>query len=228
MKLNKNTQTTAMILAGGLMFAGNVGAATVLLTEDFEAAGPGAWLGGSFSQYGTGSNYSGSPHSGVTDGGESYGWAPNGSNSFIYQVVNLAPAQTEINFDGWLASYTANSEYTSFTAEFFDAAAGGGNSLGTATLADGSAFDAFGGVTEYVDGSGALIAGDAGSNIKNWSHYVTSNAIPDGALSVQINYNGVGGNDAYADNIAVSTVPEPSSAALLGLGGLALILRRRK
>ena len=30
------------------------------------------------------------------------------------------------------------------------------------------------------------------------------------------------------DNISVTVVPEPSSAALLGLGGLALILRRRK
>lgn len=31
-----------------------------------------------------------------------------------------------------------------------------------------------------------------------------------------------------ADNLSVSAVPEPSSAALIGLGGLALILRRRK
>ena len=30
------------------------------------------------------------------------------------------------------------------------------------------------------------------------------------------------------DNISITAVPEPSSAALLGLGGLALILRRRK
>jgi len=48
-----------------------------------------------------------------------------------------------------------------------------------------------------------------------------------------------GGEHRYYDNIVVSTtqqeavnfvsgVPEPSSAALLGLGGLALILRRRK
>ena len=37
-------------------------------------------------------------------------------------------------------------------------------------------------------------------------------------------------HDAYADNFVVdyTAVPEPSSAALLGLGGLALILRRRK
>ncbi len=32
----------------------------------------------------------------------------------------------------------------------------------------------------------------------------------------------------YIDNVRMSTVPEPSSTALLGLGGLALILRRKK
>jgi len=37
-----------------------------------------------------------------------------------------------------------------------------------------------------------------------------------------------GGHQYRLDNVAVSFVPEPSSAALLGLGGLALILRRRK
>ncbi|MBT8043527.1 MAG: PEP-CTERM sorting domain-containing protein [Verrucomicrobiae bacterium] len=36
------------------------------------------------------------------------------------------------------------------------------------------------------------------------------------------------GNDVLFDNFNVIAVPEPSSAALLGLGGLALILRRRK
>lgn len=34
--------------------------------------------------------------------------------------------------------------------------------------------------------------------------------------------------DVYVDNYSVVSVPEPSSTALLGLGGLALLLRRRK
>lgn len=38
--------------------------------------------------------------------------------------------------------------------------------------------------------------------------------------------NGSGG--VSIDDVSVTAVPEPSSAALLGLGGLALILRRRK
>ncbi|MCP5537501.1 MAG: PEP-CTERM sorting domain-containing protein [Akkermansiaceae bacterium] len=39
---------------------------------------------------------------------------------------------------------------------------------------------------------------------------------------------GVTTGDLIVDNLSVNIVPEPSSAALLGLGGLALILRRRK
>ncbi len=36
------------------------------------------------------------------------------------------------------------------------------------------------------------------------------------------------GEDSYYSDIKLTAVPEPSSAALLGLGGVALILRRRK
>ena len=39
---------------------------------------------------------------------------------------------------------------------------------------------------------------------------------------------GLNGNGSYISNITLTAVPEPSSAALLGLGGVALILRRRK
>lgn len=37
-----------------------------------------------------------------------------------------------------------------------------------------------------------------------------------------------GTSDVFVDTVSITAVPEPSSAALLGLGGLALILRRRK
>ncbi len=36
------------------------------------------------------------------------------------------------------------------------------------------------------------------------------------------------GNQVGIDNISLDAVPEPTTTALLGLGGLALILRRRK
>ena len=37
-----------------------------------------------------------------------------------------------------------------------------------------------------------------------------------------------GGENSFFSNITLTAIPEPSSTALLGLGGLALILRRRK
>jgi len=54
-----------------------------------------------------------------------------------------------------------------------------------------------------------------------------------GAQSVEIRI-ALGDNSSsnskasFIQGIQLTTVPEPSSAALLGLGGLALILRRRK
>lgn len=40
--------------------------------------------------------------------------------------------------------------------------------------------------------------------------------------------NGIGWTDGPTLNVTTTTIPEPSSTALLGLGGLALILRRRR
>ena len=50
-------------------------------------------------------------------------------------------------------------------------------------------------------------------------------------IALRLTSNGTDGDFAtthWVDNISVNAVPEPSSTALLGLGGLALILRRRK
>ena len=63
-----------------------------------------------------------------------------------------------------------------------------------------------------------------------WSSISSSTLNSTGTdLFVRITLNdGVNSSQLGLDNVSVNEVPEPSSAALLGLGGLALILRRRK
>lgn len=84
-------------------------------------------------------------------------------------------------------------------------------------------------LSDGVDFSTALISGyDASAGANALINRLRLNADPAGS-----------GEHRYYDNVVISTtqqeaanfvsgVPEPSSAALLGLGGLALILRRRK
>jgi len=73
---------------------------------------------------------------------------------------------------------------------------------------------------ELTDGSGA---GGGSRLVRTVANDFTNNVITfhtDRGLG--------GGNRASVSGFLITTVPEPSSAALLGLGGLALILRRRK
>ncbi|BDS07742.1 hypothetical protein NT6N_27820 [Oceaniferula spumae] len=51
-----------------------------------------------------------------------------------------------------------------------------------------------------------------------------------GSADIFVDYNlsHTGNNRAWYDGVGYEVVPEPSSTALLGLGGLALILRRRR
>ena len=62
-------------------------------------------------------------------------------------------------------------------------------------------------------------------------NYVSANSGNDLALRFEnVSNEGINFNHAtlLVDSISITPVPEPSSAALLGLGGIALILRRRK
>lgn len=180
------------VLAGGMIFAGQA-SADILITENFESAtqtGPGAAgvfaasFGGtqSFGAYGTAQNYSGDDHTTALGGaggsfyGHSVGIATYPSVSVTFSASDLAlvsAGDANINFSGWLASYTADGNYTTFDAEFFD---NRGDSLGSLVLVDGSVSN-----------------GDLDWNADNWSFYQTSQAVTfTAAESVTITYGGVG------------------------------------
>ncbi|XAL98334.1 PEP-CTERM sorting domain-containing protein [Phycisphaeraceae bacterium D3-23] len=230
----KSFSKSAAVLAGGMVFAGTANAA-MILSEDFEGASPGAWSNG-FGTYATALNYSGDPHTSVPGGGAFYGHliglddgGETASGFSTSQTIDITGGGF-LNFDGWLASYTANDDYAAFYVEFFSGAGGSGASLGFADIADGST-------------SNGVVSTPAGAwDQFNWSNYQTNVEVPATAASVLIRYEGRAtddnGNDAYSDNLIFSTdsaavgtsiqlVPEPGSLALLGLGGLALLRRRR-
>ncbi|MGJ8657036.1 MAG: PEP-CTERM sorting domain-containing protein [Akkermansiaceae bacterium] len=80
-----------------------------------------------------------------------------------------------------------------------------------------------------ISSDGWVITGDG-----SFRDPFTTNSLAtyDGSTFTELSYVKITGESAaaggYFDNISINAIPEPSSTALLGLGGLSLILRRRK
>jgi len=99
------------------------------------------------------------------------------------------------------------------------------SSDGTDTLLP---FDVNGETATFTDNF-ASYAGEGESYFVEGKNYVTVTAEADGNGEIVIQGTLKSGyNRGSLAGVQFTTVPEPSSAALLGLGGLALILRRRK
>lgn len=216
MKLNNMTKTSA-ILAGSMMFAGSAGAAISFLStfdDGTSATNDGSWTG--FATYAYTENYTLTPPVGS---GTHYAKTNAGSLTTTIDLTNggadtatIAAGSMQFNFGAWLGSYVSNIDRAQISYLFRDAT---NTAIGTATTFD--------------DGS-------AGTPNGTWSEYTDSGTLPTNADNVLITIANsaaagqAGSNDGYADLVSFSTtaVPEPSSTALLGLGGLALIIRRRK
>lgn len=127
-------------------------------------------------------------------------------------------------------NYEARSATNAQTAQWFISYNGGGNTLDT-TLVTAIAV---GGADELVAAGNYTSLGTIPANVASGSFNfdVTSivAASTDGVIRVAYFDNTFDGQINFRDAgvFANASVPEPSSAALLGLGGLALILRRKK
>lgn len=160
--------------------------------------------------------------------------------SIKFQITGSAPNSSNNSFDHPLYfsfNDTNNSEFRF-------------NTLGTAdtsgNLAFNGDFDGGSQLSAVLNGSDwrtIEIVGSASGNKTQFDVYYNNNATAAftktsnndtiGSSLDVISFGGSAGEanrsfDGGIDEFTVTGIPEPSSAALLGLGGLALILRRRK
>lgn len=134
-------------------------------------------------------------------------------NNFLFVDVDGSDALTSLEFyEERLSPTGAGNILVQWTTDF---GVDGSEALGTA------------GWTTFAD-SDATISANGSSAMTFRS--IDLAAETGGAADVKIRFIGGAGttNGILIDDVTIASVPEPSSTALIGLGGLALILRRRK
>ncbi|MGJ8678675.1 MAG: PEP-CTERM sorting domain-containing protein [Akkermansiaceae bacterium] len=158
----------------------------------------------------------------------------NGSADFQF-VVTMTDADFSITGNDWFS--------TSIAPDGGTAAVGGRNTTidisansGTG-YAIGQANWAYDGVATTGATSGTYTAGDiitseltssATTPLTTDDMWSITGADGDSILTVAKNGPNSAGRENFGLTIELTQVPEPSSAALLGLGGLALLIRRRR
>ena len=127
----------------------------------------------------------------------------NGYSLIIYSDTDRGPT-------------TSNSARTSV----FTVTEAGGTVSSALTEDDNSAPRVFDGNYILSDGNGAGT---------DYSNYTVISGLSASSFTLEITSPGGGGRGGISGfQIVATAVPEPTSAALLGLGGLGLVLRRRR
>ena len=204
--------------------------AAVIITEDFASIGDWTFDVDSDS---SGGNLTSTPVGGGT----------NGTNTSIHEDGAALGDPNE----GTLTRTFSTIGFNTITLDF-SAFQGLGNGSEPGTFEGAESFDfavnTGGGFVSLGGGpiAGRLSTGAAGTASAADVFTLTNEALGAGAdngsfdvkITIKTGYTdgvGTGGSEEYIlENLVVNgtAVPEPSSTALLGLGGLALILRRRK
>ncbi len=244
----KYTITIASLIAT----AGFANAATTLFTSNFDAntgahvftgdtdnTSGSSSLGVTWTQDAAVTAISGLTAVSTTDGGTStqggFAQTQNGAGVFANPNVayisrnhNLATPRTDAQL-GYSFTFTLN---TSFDLEELVVASTHTNNSGNSDQAFASDL-----VISVSGGTlGSAITDTINEDYGAFDAYhdvtfdLTGNTLGAGTYTVQVHQSNMPSGGAYAsyDGVTLTAVPEPSSTALLGLGGLALILRRRK
>ena len=192
-------------LAAVLWLAAAAGMAQTVVTINFDNLAPGQLPGELYAAQGV---HFGSGPLGVQSGlsyGDPGGWGLEGTDGSYFLGFNGSPSYSEsITFD------------TPTTGVELDVSRSGGSSAGnTFTL------------TAYAGASVVSTQTVTLGNVNSWQGVEVTAA---GITSVQLSGAGLGFHPFGIDNleIGVTAVPEPSSWALLALGVVPLLLRRRR
>lgn len=172
------------------------------------------------------------------------------SNGNLTVTMDLASVSStgNIRFAGFgvgnssaeLAAWAFNNPTSTFTSDFFMGydPTGAGTAVGTYIFKNGTTQDFYNSTARTVGTtlSATFTFADlnAGSTV-NYEAFINGASVKTGSFTWSgtnenyiFLYSNYTGSNGRIDNFAVSTVPEPSGLAMLGLGGLALIGRRRR
>ena len=219
MKLNRSLKTSMSLVAamGSLALAADSANAIVIFTEDFEdSLAPSDNLVNNWpsTDFSTVSNMfeAGIDLASNTDGttlGDHFGLSTNGGEA----TADLGSALS--------LTFADNTTYTLDFTHFGRDGLGGDAVTATIMTAGGSILKT---VTFALVDPGDL-------EIRTLSYSTSGGAEVSEGIQIRFAASTAGfGNQAGIDNIVLdeTAIPEPSAAALLGLGGLALIRRRRR
>lgn len=134
--------------------------------------------------------------------------------------LSFHPGQSGNDPGDLIIRWTADADYTNVTIDHtLDNFAAAGNGVIYGISINGGAF-------ATIEGT---IDGGSSTGTTDQSDFAALASISNGdTIDLVIGNKGSFNSDEVHGNFVINTVPEPSSTALLGLGGLALILRRRK
>ena len=247
-----HTTTLAIACAVGSMVTAN---AAIVFTDDFEtpdvdaSQSTGNTSGAiDTAKWVKASDGFGSNRQGTVDESAGAFTDPDGEQAYAFRYTNSGITTQ----DGMIGAYGTGLWVTGAVITVtFDVVLDGHNdglaftaALGTFTAGDTVARnDANGGLGGFLtDGANSTLASFSGNAIAvgepgaaDYQQYSFTYAIDDlieaGTATVGedivLRFWGAT-NTAIIDNVTVTAIPEPSTTALIGLGGLALILRRRK
>jgi len=150
----------------------------------------------------------------VEDDAFSYANSPSsvGSMSIIYDADSAGLGGIDLTDGNTSTGIIFSILYSDLPTSSTITIEGGGTSTATATLP-----------------SGILLPGDAQDFFVSFADFVGAADLTN-ITSIQFDFEpattGIAGNDLILDNISTGVVPEPSSLALIALGGLAMMRRR--